>query len=271
MMIHAREDGNHENPGYFLALRRYSMLLLGITGGLFFAVFLCLSVKQTTILNRDHSIESFSGKEESEKNVQKVAFLPKADITFPYSIPGTTICIKEISNYDGPFVEDGSDREVVGVTALLITNYGSNEIQQTSIELKFGELCLTFLGDHIPGGATVLLLEKNAQGSLQKNFTSCCAWQIENHEYNRLHSFISVKDMAMGTLIVTNHSEERLEHIRLYYKTWLSEQGILVGGITYCVEIPVLNPGQTEYLYPKHYASDYSVVVSAFADEQYNE
>lgn len=236
-----------------------------------FAVFLCLSVKHTTVLNRDHSIESYPGKEESERNVHKVASLPKADITFPYSIPGTTIRIKEISNYDGPFVEDGSDREVVGVTALLITNFGSNEIQQTSIELKFGDLSLSFRGDHIPGGATVLLLEKDAQGSFQKNFTSCNAWQIENQEYNRLHSFISVEEVAMGTLVVTNHSEESLEHIRLYYKTWLSEQKILVGGITYCVEVPALNPGQTEYLYPKHYASGYSVVISVFADEPHNE
>lgn len=251
-------------------LRRCSLLLLGVTGGLLFAVILSLSVKRSMNYNtlfQNISMESLPYKDESERKVQMVSSLQKAEVVFPYSVPGTTICIKEISSYDGPFLEDGTDREVVGVAALLVTNFGEKEILQAYIELNIGQMCLSFFGEHIPSGATVLLLERGAQRCLQKNFTSCNGWQIQNQNDTRFNDVIFVEDYAMGTLIVTNRSELFLENIRIYYKTWFSEQNVLVGGIAYCIEILSLEPGQTESLYPYHYASGYSVVVSVTADQ----
>ena len=73
---------------------------------------------------------------------------------------------------------------------------------------------------------------------------------------------IAVADRAMGTLVVTNISQEPVENVRIYYKAWLSPPDVYMGGKSYVITIPALQPGQTEFLYPDHYACGFSKVVS---------
>lgn len=248
-----------------MAIRRMALLIMGFAGSVLVAGVLYISVSSQIaetaepVQNSDSAVWG---------TIEKVNALEPADIVFPTVIPGTTLLAKELSSYDGPFVEDGTDREVVGVAALLVENFGENEILQTQIEFYWGQQKLAFWGEMIPPGMTILLLEQTATSSLQKNFTSCNGWQICTQEENQLQKQVTVTDRAMGTVIVTNRTEQTLNNIQLYYKSWLSPQNIFIGGVTYSVTIPALLPGQTEYLYPPHYASGYSKVVSVFTEEK---
>lgn len=245
-----------------MAIRRAALLTLGLAGSVFAAGILYLSVMyQYSIIYEKTAIDAWASLEE-------VTALEPADVVFPTVIPGTTLLAKELTSYDGPFAEDGTDREVVGAAALLVENFGKDEIMQTQICLFWGEQQLIFSGEMIPPGMTVLLLEQSATASLQKNFTACKGWQICSRTENRLQKQVLVSERAMGTVIVTNATEEPLHNICLYYKSWYSPQNILIGGITYSVSIPVLAPGQTEYLYPPHYAIGYSKVVSVHIEEK---
>lgn len=235
------------------------MLILGVAGSVFSALVLYLSasgmlvaVKETVLLNaipqKDHLSQA------------------QSDLEFPVSVPGTTLLAQKISSYEGPFLEDGSDREVVNIAALQVYNAGDKDVLRAHIVLFCGDTSLSFYGEHIPAGVTVVLLERSAGTFRSDGFVGCSGWQEIDNSAQRIDGEISVSDIAMGTVVVTNLTDKTFQNVHIYYKSFLSPPGIYVGGITYTVEIPALLPGQTEHLYPYHYASGYSKVVTVTAD-----
>jgi len=187
------------------------------------------------------------------------------EIKLPYAVPGTTLIAEKISAYDGPFCEDGTDREVVNISALHVKNVGTKEVSNAAIFLSTEDTGLAFYGEHIPPGATVVLLEITAAPFQEGSFSTCTGSQMIDLGDSVLN-MITITDKSLGTVIVTNISDHPLKNLRLYYKAWLSPPDVYVGGISYRLDIPLLMPGQTAYVYPNHYASGYSRVVSATAD-----
>lgn len=233
-----------------MALKRIFLLILGIVGGVFPATILYISAQGVLY----EPLPTVPVQEETVTNPET--------LRFPIVIQGTSLTAQKVSAYDGPYLEDGSDREVVDIMALHIFNTGEQEVLKAYITLCIDENNYTFYGENIPPKSTVILLEQDAQSYHTGNLIGCGGWQVTEAASAVKQEKISVVDRAMGTLVVTNISEEAVENIRIYYKAWLSPPDVYVGGITYTVTVPVLQPGQTEFLYPDHYASGFSKVVS---------
>lgn len=231
------------------------MLILGLVGSVFFSALLYISAESTYF-----SMQTISTEPELEREVMQ-----RDEIVLPYAIPGTTLIAEKMSAYDGPFCEDGTDREVVGISALHVKNVGTDEIKNAAIFLSRADAGLAFYGEHFPPGATVVLLEVTAAPYETGNFTACTGSQMISAE-NSVFDRLTITDQSLGTLIVTNISGKPLYNLCLYYKAWLFPPDVYVGGISYKLELPLLMPGQTAYLYPNHYACGYSKVVSATAE-----
>ncbi len=229
-----------------MVLRRALLVIFGVAGSLL------------AVLGLYTSAEGAFAMPPTEP-IQTQTFLVE-EITLPIAVPGTSLIAQRLSGYEGPFMEDGSDREVVDIAALHIYNSGSRAIQKAYIVLFYDERSYVFYGEHIPAGATVLLLERNAAAYRRGSFTACVGWQEVSQQEDR-QAQLHITDRAMGTVVVTNRTQKTLKNVRLYYKAWLSPPDIYVGGITYMIEVPLLLPGQTVNLYPHHYASGYSKVV----------
>lgn len=245
----------YNNPKEDMALKRVALLVLGTIGSFFAVTMLYISAEGIIAGKERPQFSTFT--EPLQENL-----VTTTDCVFPYKVPGTTLIAQKIFPYDGPFLEDGSDREVFDVAALQICNIGSREISKAYIEIKLDDSILTFYGEHIPPGIPVLLLECDAKTYGQGSLTACTGWQIVSESNIVTEKEISITDRPMGTVAVTNLTEHSIHSICLYYKSWLSPPNIYVGGITYFVNIPILEPGQTEYLYPQHYASGFSKIVS---------
>lgn len=205
--------------------------------------------------------------EVAQNDLTKETFAPDQvtpnGFNLPLTIPGTTLQLKEISAYEGPFLEDGSGQEVVNIAALHVYNTGEREVRNACITLQLENDDYVFYGEHIPPGATVVLLEMHTAAYQKGSITDYSGWQetTEQEQLTGLH----ITDKDNGTLIVTNTSNQTLRNVCLYYKSWLSPPDVYMGGITYSVMIPLLAPGQTEMLCPDHYATGYSKVVSVVA------
>ncbi len=197
--------------------------------------------------------------------IQDVDALPLAQIQLPVAVQGTTLIAQRMATYDGPYLEDGSDREVVNIAALVVYNTGSREVLKAEITLSWGDLQFAFYGENIPSGETVLLLEKNCRSCIQTNFTDCAGWQITAEQNREPSAYLQINDSAMGAVTVTNITKETLRDVRMYYKSWLSPPDIYVGGISRQMSIPVLLPGECVTLYPPHYACNYTKIVSVSA------
>ncbi len=239
-----------------MALRRAAFLIIGFAGSVLAAAMLYISATGFPVVPNTPSMPvDIPQKWEEVKT-----------ISLPAPVPGTTLLIQEICSYDGPFLEDGSDTEVVNIAAVHVYNAGSKWLSKASVTLQYGETVYTFSGRFIPPGGTVVLLELSARPYRQERFSSCCGWQ-EIAKQEPVHG-ITVTDRAMGTLIVSNTTENTFYDLYVHYKTWLSPPDVYVGGITYTVQIPFLQPGQTATVYPHHYASGYSKVVCVMAQSE---
>ena len=249
-----------------MAVRRIGLLILGLLGSLLGIHAMYISAQgllypETTIeapIEHNASVPyDYYGIE-----IQDVAALPPAQITLPAPIEGTALIAQRLASYDGPYLEDGSDREVVQIAALMVYNAGTQEILQTGVTLEWGELQLCFYGENIPPGGTVLLLEQSRRSCMQTNFTACKGWQVIAQDVREPTVYLQITDSAMGEVTVKNISDSSLQDIRLYYKSWLSPPDIYVGGISRMISIDRLQPGESTTLYPSHYACGYTKIVS---------
>lgn len=228
--------------------RRFALLFLGLVGSVLMSALLYISVEGTL------------------PKTERLTMETRGVIRLPYAIPNTDLIAQQISYYEGPFLEDGTDREVVDIPALHLYNVGSCEILRTCVTVHISDVAYMFYGEHLPPGETTVLLEKNAKLYKKGDITSCTGWQ-ERGAVPILQG-VQITEINMGTLSVTNLTEEPLPNLRLHYKSWLSPPGVFMGGITYCAEIPILLPGQTAHLQPYHYAAGYTKVISVITDQQ---
>ena len=222
-----------------MTIRRIALTVLGFSGSILAALTLCISAQSILAQPTETGLST---------------------IEFPYVIPDTTLVVQALTGYDGPFLEDGTDREMVNVVALIIRNSGATIIESAQISLHWGDGMYTFAGSYIPAGGTAVLIEQNGQIWKDTVFTHCTGNQT-TLQAGLLQQEIMVTEEAMGTVILTNTTEDTIYGITIYHKTWLSPQDMYIGGITYAMDVPHLLPGQTAYLYPDHYAVGYSRVV----------
>ena len=234
-------------------------MVLGILGSVISASALYFSA--------EGSLNQLLYEEKAEK-LENIITLSES-VSLPVAISGTNLIAQRISPYEGPFLEDGTDREVVNIAALHVYNNGSSEIYKARIALFWSDGFYTFEADHIPAGETVVILEKNGCLYRQGDYIQCNGWQELGKE-NAVSNDVSVTEMALGTVVVNNLTDETLRNVCVYYKTWLAPPNVYVGGITYMVQIPVLLPKQSKSLYPYHYAVGYSKVVAVDIDRTDN-
>ncbi|MBQ3528913.1 MAG: hypothetical protein IJA47_00275 [Oscillospiraceae bacterium] len=238
-----------------MGLRRVFLMVLGVLGSVMSASALFLSAEDglKQLLYEDNGVK-----------MENIISLSES-VSLPVAISGTNLIAQKISPYEGPFLEDGTDREVVDIAALHVYNSGTTEVNKARIALFWSDGFYTFEADHIPAGETVVILEKNGSLYRQGDYIQCNGWQELGQE-NAVSNDVSVTEMALGTVVVNNLTDETLRNVCVYYKTWLTPPNVYVGGITYMVQIPVLLPRQSKSLYPYHYAVGYSKVVAVDID-----
>lgn len=185
----------------------------------------------------------------------------KTKIQLPYKIPGSNLTIVELAVYEGPFVEDYSEDEVVDIAAILLRNDGPALVNRAEVSLCWEDGFYSFDARMIPAGQTVLALETDRKPFGQQLWTDCVCRQTTDAAVTASYQQLTVREIGRGEISVKNISDEILTDIRVYYKSFLSPPGVYVGGIVYCVGISELAPGATVEISPWRYVSDYSRVV----------
>jgi len=179
-------------------------------------------------------------------------------VNFPCRIPGTDLTALGLFPYDGPFWEDGSGREVVGVTALLLENTGNYGIESANIVFCQGERLLKFAVDTIPPGARVVVPEQGRAVFSEEGLDYCYGTQWLQLDGWDLSS-LEMSSPTIGTLEVKNITNKKIEEMQLLYKDYL--QGMYVGGTTNYCTISEIEPGETVVITPDRFAAVSSKVL----------
>ena len=186
----------------------------------------------------------------------------RSGLQLPYMIPGTELVLEAINPYTGVFLEDGSDVEVQNIYTVVIRNRSSNcaEYIDLTISREDGKK-LNFVASAIEAGATVVIMETNATAFEVTEYTSCTARVASLEQFTLSENSIHFKEDANGALVVTNIGDADIPCVRIFYKFYMSDVGVYVGGITYTAKVIDLAKGESKVVMPSHYAQENSKIV----------
>ena len=183
-------------------------------------------------------------------------------VELPYAISGTELTVDKITSYDGIFIEDGSDEEISGVTAMVLTNKGDTDVEYAEVTAQQSDQTLLFKASAVPAGATVVVLEANRAGWSDESVTQIYASATDGSDFEMSEDLIQIEDNGDDSITVTNTSDEAIPCVRLFYK-YKMEEDIYVGGIAYAAKLTDLGEGESQTVRPSHYVSGSSEVVMA--------
>jgi len=186
-----------------------------------------------------------------------------AGIKFPCTVPGYALVIEKLAPYNGMYVEDGSNGNVQEVAMLLVHNNGDFPVEYTQITIQYENASLEFDISALPVGETLVVQEKNGKAVPEGNALSASAMVVQRADMQMSADKISVTDNGDNTLTVRNLTDEVIPTVRVFYKYYMKDENIFVGGIAFTVRIIRLAAGESITVQPSHYTSQTSRVVMA--------
>ena len=182
-------------------------------------------------------------------------------LSFPYAIPGSDLVIEQVNSYDGLFFEDGSDREVSNVTAIALANMGNSCMEFVNITMKCGDTPLRFVGTTLDAGARMIILEADAKTFQDGAYSDCTAEFSTVDNLVMSSAQIYVEEDGKGGLLITNLTKEDIPCVRIFYKYYMNDVEVYVGGITYTAKLVDLKAGKSIVVTPSHYYAGFSKVL----------
>lgn len=191
---------------------------------------------------------------------------PIPTISFPYAIEGSDLVVEQIRTYSGYFLEDGSDREVSDVAVIVLTNNGA-DLEFAGIGISQGTRNLAFSASQIPAGATIIIQEQNgAAFDMDDPYYSATATTTPTDGFAMSREYVSVKDNGDNTFTVRNITDRTLSKVQIFFKNYLSDEDVYVGGITYSITLEDVEDGTEVDVRSDHYDSRYSTIVEVLAE-----
>ena len=222
-----------------------------------------------TVDSTDDADENLAGenaKEDASRaspDVTTSELTPEEDSTgmFPYSISGTNLTVQNISGYSGIFLEDGSDSSVSGIAAAVVKNTGKTDIEYAEITVKQADRTLVFQMSGLSAGNIVVVQEASKQAYESGEYQSCTGQVAEVDAFEWSEDKIKVTQKPDGSLTVTNLTDSDIPCVRVFYKFYMSEEKVYVGGITYNAKIINLKAEESQTVTPSHYSAGDSKVI----------
>lgn len=165
-------------------------------------------------------------------NPIKIDSAEKVDINLGYGL-----YIRDVANYTGIYMEDGTDELVSGVLMIVVENTGDTDVQLADIEMPVGDQVAYFKLTTLPAGDSVVLLESNRMQYADVEYTTAITKNVVLFDtpIDLCQDKIKIQGLN-GVLNVTNISGEDITgDVVIYYKNSASD--MLYGGITYRVVI----------------------------------
>ena len=189
-------------------------------------------------------------------------------ISFPYEIPGTSLTVQQLSSYSGYYIEDVSDREVNGIAAIVLTNNGG-DLEFVGIGISQGARSLGFSGSQIPAGATVIIQEQTGAAFSNDSYYSATATTTPG-AFEKSEELVKIEDNGDGTFSVINISDKTLSEVKVFFKNYLPEEDVYVGGITYNITLNDIEPETAVEVTASHYDKNYTKFVKISAETGMN-
>ena len=183
------------------------------------------------------------------------------DEKFPYQIPNSSLSIRAVKSYSGVFIEDGSDKDVSGIAAIILDNKGTEHIEYAKITLKCEGKEYVFEAKTLAAGATMVVQESTGAKYVDGEYGEATAMVAAMEKLEMSEQLVKVKETESGGIQITNVSGKDIPCVRIFYKFYIEDLDVLVGGITYTSKITDLQANEVRVITPSHYDKDASCVM----------
>ncbi|MBQ3542875.1 MAG: hypothetical protein IJA45_07115 [Oscillospiraceae bacterium] len=199
---------------------------------------------------------------------QTETIAPQQTGALPERVPGTSLQIQALMQYEGPYWEDGTGEHVSNVAALMLYNPSGNGISYGQVFLTLRGQEYVFEFTYLPAGGRLLVPEKNRLPYVRGKVTDCRCGQLVTGEFGVENAGFNLTKNGMSGIVLENQTDRDLENVQLYYKLYLGDEGVYVGGTTYQMSVGSLPAGGKQEITPSHFVWDYSAVVDIQTGEQ---
>ena len=185
----------------------------------------------------------------SENEIGRTAFL------------GNNLYITDIGNYNGAYMEDGSDEYVSEVMMIVLKNDSENALQLARISLEYSDFTAEFEATNLPAGESVVLLEKNRNKYVSGTYLNAKADNVVFFQTPMSLKEDQVKLTGQnGSILVENLTDSPLGEVYIYYKN--SATDLYYGGITYRAKLEAgLKPGEEQSVATRHFYPNACTIV----------
>ena len=236
------------------------------------------SGNENTSSNNSSSAGSTTSKDEEKQEDEEVAppiDLPptveiptekdpetgKEEIKFPCKLEGYDLVIEKLAPYDGIYVEDGTNSNVKDVAMLLVRNDGDFPIEYTQISVEYEGKSLLFDVSALPVGESAVVQEKNGNSTPDGSPIGGEALVVQRANMEMSKDKIAVKDNGDNSITVTNLTDEMIPTVRVFYKYYMEDKDVFVGGIAFTVKVRRLGANSSIVVRPSHYTSQSGRIV----------
>lgn len=191
-------------------------------------------------------------------------------VQLPCEVPGEELLIGKIAPYSGIYVEDGTNRKLTDVAMMLVTNTGDLPVEFTVIHARYEGGELTFQLSTLPAGGSAVVQAQNAASIPEGALLECSATVIHRGALSMSETQVSVVDNGDGSLTVTNLTAQTLPTVRVFYKYFMEQEALFVGGIAFTAKLTQLGAGESVTVRPAHYSAGSSrvMMVTVYDTEQ---
>lgn len=180
--------------------------------------------------------------------------------SLPSDVPGTTLRIHNLVCYEGGYLEDGSDIYVSDVAAILLENTGTYGIRSARVILCWQGGAYVFDVEMLPPDTPVIVLEKDRQPYQQQAWTGCNGVQkTDEADWSVYPVQLAVQDQTK--LQLKNQTDMPVTNLHIYYKNYLKDEQIFLGGTAYCYVVAEIPAGETVTVEPYRFVWGYSRIV----------
>lgn len=179
-------------------------------------------------------------------------------VVFPYTTADADVIVENIGVYEGIFHEDGTNRQVFDVAAIMLYNSADTVISYIAVEVKTDGERYLFEGFILPPKSRIFIPESNAQKKIEAPVLSCDISVV--YLQSRADDAVLIEERNWDTLCITNLSDTTLSAVTIYYHHYLPEDGIYIGGRAFETTIWNLQPGAQTRISPLFYCKGYSKI-----------
>ena len=126
----------------------------------------------------------------------------------------------------------------------------------------------TFQVDMLPPSMGVIVLEIDRQPYSDATITACNGFQ-ETDNSHWLTTSLILAPQDNHNLAITNPTGTTIRDVTIYYKYYLPENDLLLGGIVYTYRAGDIRPGETIFVWPYRFLQGWSRILQVESGTEY--